>query len=241
MSQTFYAQSFSDPAAVAAAPDFAAARMHMIESQLRPNKVTDPRILDIMGRLPRELFVPSNLVGVAYLDEDIPLIGTRTLMQPMVLARLIQAANVQQGEVVLDLAPATGYSTLVFAALTNSVFGVEPDATLHREAARNITTYASGRGTVLAGAPVEGCIGHAPFDVIFINGSVEVIPQLLFNQLNEGGRLIAVERQYGAGHISHTGHARLHRKVKGVMIEEELFDANIRPAPGFAAPQVFKF
>ncbi|MDE2029113.1 MAG: protein-L-isoaspartate O-methyltransferase [Alphaproteobacteria bacterium] len=227
-------QTFRSSAAPAA--DFAAARSAMVESQLRPNKVTDQRILGIMGELPRELFVPSHLVGVAYLDDDIPLLGSRTLMQPMILARLLQAADIKPGEKLLDLAPATGYSTLVAAALTDKVFAVEPDAVLHKELEANVARYAPGRVTVRAGAPVEGFLAHAPFDVTFINGCVELVPQILFDQLAEGGRLVAVVRKYGPAHAAHTGEARLYRKTNGALDTQPLFDANIAPAPGFAAP-----
>lgn len=225
----------------AAAPDFALARFNMIESQLRPNAVTDIRLIEAMRAIPRELFVPSTLVGVAYLDENIPLIAGRALMQPMVLARLIQAAEIKPGERVLDLAPATGYSTLVLAALSGSVVGVEPDALLHKEAESNVAEYAPGQARILAGAPVEGCVKYAPFDVIFVNGSVEFLPELLFDQLAEGGRLVAVVRHYGPAYAAHAGEARLYRKIKGEISWESLFDANVPPAPGFTAPRGFEF
>lgn len=223
------------------APDFAAARFAMIESQLRPNQVVDMAVIEAMGRLPRELFVLSSWVGVAYLDEDIPLISGRFLMQPMILARLIQAAQVQAGDKVLDLAVGTGYSTLVLASLTNSVYGVEPDAILHKEAEKNVALYAPGRATILAGAPVEGCRVHAPFDVILINGSVDSVSDHIFSQLAEGGRLVVVVRHYGAAHAARTGHARLYCKENSQITMQELFDANIQAAPGFISPRGFEF
>ena len=226
---------------LSASPDFALARYNMVESQLRPNGVTDLPLLEAMGRVPRELFVPSTLVGVAYLDENIPLITGRSLMQPMVLARLIQAAEIKPGDHVLDLAPATGYSTMILAALGGAVTGVEPDALLHKEAEINVAHYASGQAQVLAGAPVEGCIVAAPFNVIFVNGSVEFLPELLFNQLADGGRLVAVMRSYGPAHAAHAGDARLYHKKNGEISWRSLFTANIPPIPGFAAPRGFDF
>lgn len=221
--------------------DFSAARRNMVEGQLRPNNVTDPRILDAMAEIPRELFVPSTLVGVAYVDENIPLISNRTLMQPMVLARLIQAAEIKQGDRVLELAPATGYSTLILARLTDSIFCVEPDSLLHREVETNIAEYAFGKAKLLAGAPIEGCIVNAPFDVIFINGSVELIPEFFFDQLSEGGRLVAIVRSSGPAHASHVGQARVYRKTNGEITWTSPFDANVPLAPGFAAPLGFEF
>jgi protein-L-isoaspartate(D-aspartate) O-methyltransferase len=198
-----------------AVTDFSVARRFMVDGQLRPNKVADSRILAAMGALPRELFVPSTHVGVAYADENIQLIPGRYLMQPLVLARLLQAAEIKADDRVLELAPATGYSTLVLAALTSSIFCVEPDALLHEEAEKNIANKAPGKAIVFAGAPIEGCVAHAPFDVIFINGSVEFLPDFLFDQLDEGGRLAAVVRSYGPARAAHIGQARLYRKTKG--------------------------
>jgi protein-L-isoaspartate(D-aspartate) O-methyltransferase len=221
--------------------DFSVARYNMVESQLRPNKVTDPRVIAAMGSIPRELFVPSTLVGVAYLDENVPLISGRSLMQPMVLARLIEALAVKETDRVLDLAPATGYSTLVLASIAKEVFGVEPDSLLHGEAENNIAKIAPRKAQILAGAPIEGCAVQAPFDAILVNGSVEFLPEILFNQLAEGGRLAAVVRGYGPAHVAHTGQGRLYRKIQGEVSWVSLFDANIALAPGFAAPKGFVF
>lgn len=222
-------------------PDFAAARHNMVEGQLRPNGVTDPRILEAMGDVPREVFVPFTHVGVAYVDDNIRLISGRYLMKPMVLARLLQAAEIKPDDRVLELAPATGYSTLVLAALTPAVSAVEPDALLHKEAEKNIAAYAPGRATVLAGAPVEGCIARAPFDAIFINGSVEFVPDFLFEQLEEGGRLVAIICAYGSARSSRIGQARLYRKTKGATTCASLFEATVPRAPGFSVPRKFEF
>ncbi len=219
--------------------DFATARRSMVDGQLRPVGIRDERILAAMGSIPRELFVPCTLVGVAYIDDDISLISGRFLIQPMVLARLLQLADIREGDRVLDLGVATGYSTLVIAALTSSIYSVEPDALLHKEAEKNIETYAKGKAKVLAGAPVEGCIEGAPFDVIFINGSVDYVPDYLFEQLAEGGRLVAIVRRYGAGRASHAGQARLYRKINEEISWTSPFDLSASPAPGFNLPEKF--
>jgi len=229
--------------ALAKAPilDYALARFNMVEGQLRPNKVTDPRLLAAFSEIPRELFVPSTLVGIAYLDENIPLIEGRFLIQPMVLARLIEALEVKSSDRVLDLAPATGYSTLVLSALTDYVTGVEPNSTLYKEAENNVANCTPGKVKMLAGAPVECCAVQEPFDVILVNGSVEFLPEIMFEQLAEGGRLAAVVRRFALAHAAHTGQARLYRKNKGSISWVSLFDANVPPAPGFTAPRGFAF
>src|ERR1700749_1320961 len=103
------------------APDFETARYNMIESQIRPNKVRHERLLETMGNLPREIFVPSPLTGIAYLDEELQVAPGRYLLEPMVLARLIEEADVKSTDCVLDIAPTTGYSTAVLAALAKNV------------------------------------------------------------------------------------------------------------------------
>jgi len=217
--------------------DFSLARRNMVASQLRPNGIADTRLLAAMGDVPREVFVPFTHVGVAYIDAPIRLISNRYLMQPLLLARLLQAAKIAPKDRVLDLAPATGYSTLILAALASSVVGVEPDALLHKEAEKNIAAYAPGKAVVFEGAPVEGCAANAPFDVVFINGSVETLPDILFDQLAEGGRLVAVVCRYGVV----PGQARLYRKKDGEMSWKSLFEASVPPAPGFAAKRGFEF
>jgi protein-L-isoaspartate(D-aspartate) O-methyltransferase len=221
--------------------DFVRARYNMIESQLRPNQVNNLRLIDAISEIPREMFVPSGLVGISYLDENIPLVSGRFLMQPMILARLIQAAEVKDTDRVLDLAPATGYSSVILGKLADSVVGVEPDALLHKEAEINKNEYSPHKVEILAGAPIEGCAIYAPFNVILINGSVEYMPEILFDQLAEGGRLVAVVRQYGTAHAAHTGQARLYRKQGNKISFQSLFDANVPPAPGFMVPKTFEF
>jgi protein-L-isoaspartate(D-aspartate) O-methyltransferase len=222
-------------------PDYTQARQNMVESQLRPNGVKEPRLLAAISAAPRELFVPSTLVGIAYLDENIPLISGRSMMQPMILAKLIQALEIKATDRVLDLACATGYSTLVLSGLSDKVVGVEPDSLLLQEAERNVAAYAAGRASIRAGAPVEGCGVDAPFDAILVNGSVEFLPEILFQQLAEGGRLVAVMRHHDPAYFAHTGQARLYRKIQGEISWVSLFDAAIAPAPGFTAPRGFAF
>jgi protein-L-isoaspartate(D-aspartate) O-methyltransferase len=94
---------------------------------------------------------------------------------------------------------------------------------------------------MLAGAPVEMCAVRSPFDAILVNGSVEFLPEILFNQLADGGRLAAVVRGYGPAHAAHVGQARLYRKQGGEISWTPLFDANIPPAPGFSVPRGFTF
>ena len=110
--------------------DYAAARRHMVDSQIRPNKVTDERIMKAMGKVPREIFVPPSLKGVAYVDEDIQIAPGRFLMEPQVLARLIQAAEIEPTDAVLEIGSATGYASAILSHLAESVVAVESDPQL---------------------------------------------------------------------------------------------------------------
>jgi len=222
-------------------PDFTAARFHMVESQIKPNKVTDERILKAMGDLPREIFVPSSMTGIAYIDEDMQVVPGRYLLEPMVLARLLQEADVKPGDRVLDIAPATGYSTAVLASLAEEVVSVESDPALQKQAIYNLNVLGTSNTDIQCGALTEGWSAEAPYDVILINGSVEVVPSTLTDQLAEGGRLLLVMRMRESGSAFRTGEARLYQKNHSQISHRALFDANVNLLPGFEKPKTFAF
>jgi protein-L-isoaspartate(D-aspartate) O-methyltransferase len=220
-------------------PDFAALRYHMIESQIRPNKVRDERVLGPMGALPREMFVPPALAEIAYIDEDIQVAPGRYLLEPMILARLLQELGIRANDRVLDVAMVTGYSTAVLASMAKEVVGIESDPVLQRRAIENLAALGIKNAEAQLSALTQGYKPKAPYDIILINGGVEVVPESLLQQLDEGGKLAAVARQYGPAQASHTGEARLYEKVRGVISHRPLFDANVRLLPEFAAPRKF--
>jgi protein-L-isoaspartate(D-aspartate) O-methyltransferase len=223
------------------APDFATARFNMVESQIRPNKVRDNRVLNAFGKIPRENFVPMPMTGIAYIDNDIQVAGGRYLLEPMVLARLIEEAQIKPTDSVLDLACATGYSTAVIAALANTVVGVESDHGLHGQALSNIAALDIKNAEIHANTLTEGFATLAPYDVIIVNGAVDVVPDALTEQLAEQGRLMVVVRHFGPAKAAHTGEARLYEKINGHISFRSLFDANVKLLPGFAAPHKFTF
>ncbi|MDX2028966.1 MAG: protein-L-isoaspartate O-methyltransferase [Alphaproteobacteria bacterium] len=221
--------------------DFTAARFHMVEGQIRPNKVTDERILEALGRLPREIFVPSPMAGIAYSDEDLQIAPNRYLMEPMVLARLLQEAAIKPGHRVLDIGPTTGYSSAALAALAQEVVAVECDPVLMQKAVFNLETLKITNVEAQLGPLQEGWSHNGPYDIILINGSIDRLPDALAAQLAEGGRLMVVMRHYGPAQAAHTGEARLYEKIHGALSYRPLFDANIKPLPGFSSPAQFKF
>lgn len=206
--------------------EFAAARENMIESQVRPNGITDRRITVAMGRLPREEFVPECCKAVAYMDEDVPLgVAGRHLVEPMAFARLVQLAEVKSGEKVLCVGAATGYGSAVLAELAGQVVALEEDAQLAESSRKNLAALASVK--VVEGALQSGCESESPFDVIVIEGRVPEVPETLLRQLATGGRLVAIVGE------TEMARARVYAStVKGLAMREA-FDATVSALPGF--------
>jgi protein-L-isoaspartate(D-aspartate) O-methyltransferase len=217
--------------------DFAAARRMMVDGQVRTADVTDPRVLAAMFALPRERFVPGRNAGLAYLDLDVTVAErdgvARRLLKPMVLAKLIQLADIGEADRVLDVGCATGYSTAILARLGASVVGLEEDPSLGRLAQTALAGAANAKiatGLLAAGWPAAG-----PYDVIVLEGATEVVPQVLLQQLRDGGRLVCV---LGRGQA---GKAMLYRLIDGEVSGRPAFDAAAPVLPGFAKPPTFVF
>jgi protein-L-isoaspartate(D-aspartate) O-methyltransferase len=222
-------------------PDFAAARQNMIEGQIRPNKVRDERILTVLENLPRELFVPERLAGVAYIDESLPVAAGRFLLPPMVLARMMEEAAIRADDTVLDIGPATGYSTAALAKLAKHVIAIESDVELQRRATALMASLEITNAEIRLAPMQHGWKTQAPYDVIFINGAVDEVPENLLHQLKDGGRLMVVVRHYAAAHAAHTGQARVYERLGEAVTFRPLFDANLALLPGFAADAKFNF
>ncbi len=172
--------------------DYASARDHMVDGQVRPNKVIDPRITRAMRAIPRERFLPMHLASLAYADEDVPLGRGRALMEPMVIARLVQLARVREGERVLVVGAGPGYGAALLAACGGQVTAVEEDEALLAIARRTMPEFAPG-ATLVAGPLAAGQASGAPWDVILIEGAVRAIPSVIALQLSpRGGRLVTV-------------------------------------------------
>ena len=215
--------------------DPAAARRRMVESQLKPNQVMDPRIAAAMAEVPREAFVPERLSGLAYVDEDLEIAPGRFLMEPMVFARLLQEACVGPEEIVLDVGCGTGYSTAVLARLAATVVALEEDPDLRETAMRLLASQAVDNAAVISSAHATGDAAHAPYDVIVIEGAVEVVPEALKAQLSNGGRLAAVVRDKGVGR------ATLFERDGDLVGRRQVFDAATPVLRGFAAERGFVF
>lgn len=183
------------------------ARINMVESQVRPNDVTDPRILAAMLDLPRENFVPAERRALAYSDRDVQVKSAgangpaRQLLAPMTLGRMIQAANVQSGELVLDIGCGTGYSSAILSCLADSVVALECDEGLAAFASDVLPALQIANVAVVTGPLQEGYPSEGPYDVILVNGEIAAVPETLCAQLKEGGRLVAVLNKDGVRRI----------------------------------------
>lgn len=215
--------------------DYATARLNMVNNQLLTNKLTDDRIAQALSSVPREIFVPKDLRAVAYMDEDIPLGNGRFLMEPITFARMLQAAAVGNQDVVLDVACASGYSTAVLAQLAAAVVGLEADEEAVAAAEAHLAALNVDNAAVVAGDLADGCGEQGPYDVIFVNGAVEELPQAYAGQLAEDGRMVVVERR------GQTGRAVLYSSRDNLVSRRELFDAMIPVLPGFQMAEAFHF
>jgi protein-L-isoaspartate(D-aspartate) O-methyltransferase len=225
--------------------EFARERLTMVESQLRPNEVTDSRLLAAMRALPRERFVPPRLAALAYMDETIEVFPAvdgapaRYLLAPMVLARLVQLASVEPTDRVLDIGCATGYSTAVLASLGRFVVGLEPEPELASAARKALGALGISNVEIVEDSLARGCAERGRYDVIVMNGSVPEVREILLDQLTEGGRLVAILNS--SLNQASQGKACLFVKVGKDASALPHFDAGARPLPGFAQEAIFSF
>jgi protein-L-isoaspartate(D-aspartate) O-methyltransferase len=218
--------------------DFALARRNMIDGQLRPNRVTNIQLLTAIADLPRERFLPAGLASVAYADDDVPLGNGRYLMEPMILARLLQTLQPQPQEKALVVASGAGYGTALLARLVKSVVALEADAALAGSAEQTIKALGIANVTHVTGAMEAGRPADGPYDVILIEGAVQHVPPAIVEQLAEGGRLGTVIAAPSAGAL---GLAQLIVREGGVASGRPIFDAGTPALPGFASPPRFTF
>ncbi len=216
--------------------DYAAARRHMVDSQVRPNRVSDARVIDALREVPRERFVPSRLRGVAYVDDAIEIAPGRFLMEPMVFARLLNAARIKPADVALDLATGTGYGAAVLSRLATTVVAVEGNPALASEAGAALTEVGADNVVVISGEPTSGHPAQAPYDVILCEGAIEAMPEAVLAQLAEGGRAVAVVRVPGA-----VGAAMLWERHHGHVSGRALFEASVPLLPSATRAPTFVF
>jgi protein-L-isoaspartate(D-aspartate) O-methyltransferase len=215
--------------------DFSGLRTKMVDGQIRTTDVTSIPLLDALLAVPREAFVPAAKKSLAYIDEDLEIAPGRYLMEPSPFARLVQLAAIRPGDFVLDVGAGTGYSSAVISKLAGAVVALEQDPALAAKAQDVLSGLGCDTVAVVEGPLAAGHPPEAPYDVIMIEGAVERIPDALFEQLKDGGRLIAVE---GFGNAAV---ARIHVKHNGVVSARRAFNAAVKPLPGFHTVAAFEF
>jgi len=203
--------------------DFEAARRAMVDNQLRPSRISDPGLLDAMGSIARERFLPQRLRGVAYLDEDIDLGGGRHLTEPLVLGKLLQAARPDPAAAALVVGCDTGYCTAVISRLVATAFVLCPDEASRKSIEANLEAVGSDNAIVQIGDYLDGLPEQAPFGTILVVGSLPAIPGTLTDQLDQGGRLAAVVARGRAGHVV------IAERVGEAIGERVVFDAATPP------------
>lgn len=221
--------------------DFALARLNMVESQVRPSAVTDRGVIDAMSEIPREHFVPQALKSLAYMGADLPFAAEeggdrRFLLAPRSLAKLIQLADIEPDDTVLDVGCATGYSTSVLARLARSVIGLECDRKLAREASEALRRLGATNAVIVAGPLAAGHKAGGPYNAILLNGAINERPSALLDQLKENGRLVAIVGRPGDASSAH-----LYVRLGGRISESSEFDLSALALPGFERKPAFVF
>jgi protein-L-isoaspartate(D-aspartate) O-methyltransferase len=217
--------------------NYAAARRTMVENQIRTNRVRDPLLVNAMSELPRELFVPERLRGIAYADEDIPLGNGRSLIEPLVAALLLQTAQIRGDDVVLTVGCGTGYLAALAAPIASAVVALEDDPDVAAKAGSVLSELGMNTVAVVEGPLDEGYAKQAPYDVIIFGGAVTAVPGAVAAQLAENGRMVAVTRKG----TRDAGRGTLYIKAGGALSSREVFDASIPFLPGFEPQESFTF
>lgn len=214
----------------------------MRKAQLLTCEVTNPRVLDAIASVSREQFVSDTLRGVAYVDDEIPLSSGRFILEPLVFAKLLEMADIQPHENVLDIGCGLGYSAAVIGKLARHVTGVEMHQDLAQGARKRLSVAGYENVDVIAAPLFQGSAQHQPYDVIFLEGAVEYVPDSLLAQLADHGRLIAVESLEPRPGTRSTLGAILHmEKTAGNIVIHKGAHLAASLLPGFERSQTFRF
>lgn len=220
-----------------AVPSYGVQRTNMVDSQVRPSDITDRRIIRAMLAVPREEFVPAQSKPIAYMDNPITIDRgppARTLVEPRLFAKLVQLAEIPDGGRVLEVGSATGYGVAVLTAMGCKAIGLEENAQLGAIASDTLGKIVT-QAVIKSGPFGAGLANDGPFDAIILAGSVPAIPPALFDQLKNGGRLVAVTGN-GPG-----SKARVWTRTGTTFASRDAFDATAAVLPGFETKRGFVF
>lgn len=213
--------------------DFAMRRTMMVDTQVRPSDVTKFPIIDAMLSVPREDYVPDAKREAAYVGENIALEGGRVVLEPRTLAKMLEALDIQPDELVLDLGCGLGYSAAVAARLADFVVAVEEDEAMAAEAQANLSEHGADNVAVIAGPLADGNAKNGPYDVVLIQGAVEVVPSKITDQLKDGGRICCI---FAEGML---GTVKVGYKIDGNVVWRHSFSAGAPLIDGFQKARDF--
>ncbi|KAA0909929.1 protein-L-isoaspartate O-methyltransferase [Aquicoccus porphyridii] len=214
--------------------DFAMRRTMMVDTQIRPSDVTKYPIIEALLSVPREMFVPTDKREVAYMGEHIDLGGNRVILDPRTLAKMLDALDIQNDELVLDIGVGLGYSAAVIARMAEAVVAVEEEESLAETGQTNLVEAGADNVVMHVGPLTEGAAQHGPYDVIILEGAVAHLPEALTDQLKDGGRMAVL-----FGGESEQGQVRIGYKIDGRMNWRFAFDAGAPVLPGFEKHTAF--
>lgn len=213
--------------------DFANRRQIMVDTQVRPSDVTKFPIIDAMLSVPRELFVPADKREAAYVGEHVGLGGGRVVLDPRTLAKILETADIQPDEMVLDIGAGFGYSSALAARLSEAVIALEDDPDRVAEAERALAEAGIDNVAVVEGNLAEGAEKHGPYDVILVQGAVQTMPDAITQQLKESGRIVAIFQEGALGAV------RVGYNIDGAISWRFSFNAGAPVLQGFEAEQAF--
>lgn len=212
------------------------------KTQLLTNDISDPRVLAAIDATLREHYVPEHMSGVAYVDEELPLAAGRYMLEPLVFARLLEAADIQPHETVLDIGCGLGYGAAVLSRLAKHVTAVESNHDLVNGARKALMKDQVESVDMIAAPLSQGAPQNQPYHVIVIEGAVQVVPEKILSQLNEGARLVALQNigsrpgtRLGLGHIV------IMEKIDGSIVSRKGVQASAALLPGFERAETFRF
>ncbi|MDG2339962.1 MAG: protein-L-isoaspartate O-methyltransferase [Paracoccaceae bacterium] len=212
--------------------DFATRRTFMVDTQVRPSDVTKFPIIDAMLRVPREAFVPDEKREAAYIGENLDLGGGRAVLEARTLAKMLDALDIQNDEVVLDIGCGLGYSSAVISKMAEAVVAVEENA-FADEAQSILSDQGIDNVAVVEGELREGAAKSGPYDVILLQGAIESLPEAIDAQLEDGGRIACIWQEGALGVV------RIGYKLDGRINWRFSFNAGAPVLPGFARHQEF--
>jgi protein-L-isoaspartate(D-aspartate) O-methyltransferase len=212
------------------------ARHQMVVSQIRTGSVLDDRILELVGRGPRQDFVPEALRNLAFVDMQIPLGHGEVMMAPLVEARLLQELAIKPTDKILEIGTGSGYMTWLLAQLGAKVHSVEIRAEFTDRASRRLAAHGAGNVQLEIGDGARGWDKHAPYDAILVTGSLPLLPDEFKNQLRVGGRLAAIVGRSPAMEAQ-----LITRLTEASFATRGLFETDLPPLQNALAPSAFVF